>query len=151
MRKIKIHKIIRNALWANVFKFILQKLIISYNRHALTSSEFNSFASTYQISFTLTKNLSVKTKLSLTHSAPKYYEKLALKKAKHPSLNGYISKTRTNSESKLKFSEVNSIFFKTALFLVPSTHVGTHRGLRLLQSPVPPPTARSAQKVKTSN
>ena len=42
--------------------------------------------------------------LSLTHSAPEYLEILALKKAKHPTLNSYISKTRTISESKLEFS-----------------------------------------------
>ena len=47
-----------------------------------------------------------KTGTTLTHSAPEHFEKLALKKkAKHPTLNAYISKTRTNSESKLKFSE----------------------------------------------
>ena len=45
------------------------------------------------------------TKNCLTNSAPEYFEKLALKKAKRPTLTGYILKTRTNSESKLKFSE----------------------------------------------
>ena len=39
-----------------------------------------------------------KFQLFLTHSAPEYFEKLALKKRKTPNLNGYISKTRANSE-----------------------------------------------------
>ena len=43
--------------------------------------------------------------LILTHTAPEYFEKLALKKSKNPILNGYISKTMTNSKSELKFSE----------------------------------------------
>ena len=44
--------------------------------------------------------------VKLTHSTPEYFEELALKKkAKYPPLNRYISKTRTNLESKLKFSE----------------------------------------------
>ena len=52
--------------------------------------------------------------------SPEYFEKVAFKKkAKDPTLNGYISKSRTNSESKLKFSESsfnvlqNSVVFRT--------------------------------------
>ena len=41
----------------------------------------------------------------LTHSAREYFEKLAFKKKKKATLNGCISKARTNSESKLIFSE----------------------------------------------
>ena len=41
----------------------------------------------------------------LAHSALESFEKLTLKKkTKRLSLNGHISKTRTNSESKLRFS-----------------------------------------------
>ena len=36
--------------------------------------------------------------IGLTRSAPEYFEKLALKKAKHPTLGSCISYTRTNSK-----------------------------------------------------
>ena len=54
---------------------------------------------------TLSVRLRLATEIPLTHSAPEYFEKSALKKAKHPTLNVYISKPRTNSESKLKVCE----------------------------------------------
>ena len=66
-----------------------------------------------------------KAMLLLNPLSTEYFEKIDIKKkAKNPTLNGYISKTRTNSESKLKFS----IFFKTMLFFARSTHVGTLHG-----------------------
>ena len=42
--------------------------------------------------------------LHLTHSVWWYFEKLILKKPKNLVLNGHISKTRTNLESKLRLS-----------------------------------------------
>ena len=74
----------------------------------------------------------------LTHSAPEYFEKLPLKNP--ATSNGCISKARANSESKLRFSESHSIFFKTGWFFAHSTHVGTQ------QSPVPLPASRGAQR-----
>ena len=42
-----------------------------------------------------------------------FFEELALKKSKDPILNYYISKTRTNSESKLNFSESQFNFLQS--------------------------------------
>ena len=49
----------------------------------------------------------------LVHSAPEYFEKLPLKKTENPTLNGYVSKTRPDSEPKLKFSETSFKFLQT--------------------------------------
>ena len=56
----------------------------------------------------------------LTHSTREYFEKLAFKKkAKNESLNGCISKTRANSESKLTCSESSFSFLqKSVVFCV---------------------------------
>ena len=49
----------------------------------------------------------------LTHSAPEYFEKLTLKKKrKNAILNGFISKARVNSESKLTFLESSFNFLQ---------------------------------------
>ena len=63
----------------------------------------------------------------LAHSALESFEKLTLKKKpKRLSLNGHISKTRTNSESKLRFS--SSSFNVLENCVVFSTHVSTRQG-----------------------
>ena len=51
---------------------------------------------------------------SLTHSAAKYFQKLAFKKkqTKKTTLNGYISKASASSESKLTFSESSFNFLQ---------------------------------------
>ena len=48
---------------------------------------------------------------------------------KKTTLSGCISKTRTNLESKLKFSESYSVFFKAMLFSMCSIHMGIQQGV----------------------
>ena len=56
-------------------------------------------------------------KKSLNESAPEYFEKLTFKKIpKDPTLNGKISRSRTNSESKLKYSESSLNFLQKKRF-----------------------------------
>ena len=74
----------------------------------------------------------------LTNATLEYFEKLTFKKKttkKKATLNGHISKTTANSESKLRFSESSFNFFKAALFSVCSTHVGTQQGIQPPTSP----------------
>ena len=75
--------------------------------------------------------------LPLIHSALEYFEKLTFfknKKIKIPTLNGHISKTRTNLESKPRFSESSFSLLQDCYFSMRSTHVGTWQM-------TPPPTA----------
>ena len=68
---------------------------------------------------------------TMTHSALHFFEKLTFEKnpkKQLTTLNGQISKTRTNVESKLKFLE-SLIFFKTVLFFAHPTPVGIWQGL----------------------
>ena len=74
-----------------------------------------------------------------------------LKKTKGASFNGCISKARANSESKLTFSESSFNFFsKKGCFLYALPTWIHDRALHPLQSPVPLPVARRAQRVKSS-
>ena len=81
----------------------------------------------------------VNIKLGLTHSAPEYFEKLALKKAKIKTLIGYISRHNHGYDGYTHVGARNVTVMST---LVHS------RGLRPQQPPVPLPAARSAQRVK---
>ena len=65
---------------------------------------------------------------------------------KKPTLNGYILKTRVNSESKLKFSESAFNFLQKSVVFYTLYLQG--RGLRHPQPPAPQPVARNAQRVK---
>ena len=67
----------------------------------------------------------------LTHSIMKCLEKSKLKKGRHLTLDGHISRTRTNLESRLRLQKVHLLFFKIASFLASCTHVVT----RLLGAP----------------
>ena len=49
----------------------------------------------------------------LTHSVREYFEILAFKKTKNATLNGFISKVRTTSESKLTFPESSFNFLES--------------------------------------
>ena len=52
---------------------------------------------------------------NLTHSVPECFEKLPIKKKTgNQTLNGYISKTRANSASKLQLSENSSKFLQNS-------------------------------------
>ena len=55
-----------------------------------------------------------------------------LKKKQKATLDGYISKTRTNSESRLKFSESSPNFPQNSGFSAGSTHVGTRHGVSVV-------------------
>ena len=55
----------------------------------------------------------------------KCLEKSKLKKGRHLTLDGHISRTRTNLESRLRLQKVHLLFFKIALFLASCTHVVT--------------------------
>ena len=71
--------------------------------------------------------------LCLTYSVLQCFEKLTSKRNKKHNFNRSYFKTETNLESRLSFQEVHLIFFKTTLFSVRSTHVGSRQH-------VPPPT-----------
>ena len=92
----------------------------------------------------------------LTHLASEYFEILPIKKKKKKekttTLNGHISKTRANSESKLKFlkfMKVYSNLFIAACFCACSTHVGRQQGLCPLHPPLLLPVTCSTERVKT--
>ena len=53
--------------------------------------------------------------LYFTHSTLQYFEKLTLKKKQKKNLNGYISKTRTNLDSKPIFSESSFNFLQNSI------------------------------------
>ena len=64
---------------------------------------------------------------SLTHSASEYFKKLALKRSKTPNFKRLRTSQRLGQSQgqNCNFLKVNSIFFKTALFIARSMHVGT--------------------------
>ena len=70
-----------------------------------------------------------------------------LKKHKKITLNDHISKTMTNSESKLRFKSSFNLLQNSVIFL-PTPPTWVHgRGLRLLQFPAPLPVAHRAQRI----
>ena len=74
------------------------------------------------------------------------------KQTKNPTLNGYISKTRANSESKLKFSESSFKFLQNSvLFCTLYPREYTAGGSAPLQPPVPLSAARGVQRFKSYN
>ena len=88
-------------------------------------------------------------KKSLTDSASEYFEKLTFKKIpKDPTLNGKISRSRKNSESKLKYYESSLNFLqKNVFFFASFTHLGTRQGTPLPATPSV--TARGFQGSKS--
>ena len=67
-----------------------------------------------KLSLVLTLKKDISLECFLTHSARKYFEKLAFKK-KNATLNGCISKARMNSESKLTFSKSSFNFIQKSI------------------------------------
>ena len=84
----------------------------------------------------------------LTHSSREYFKKLARKnKQKKATLNGCILKARTNSDSKLTFSESSFSFLQSRVVVLHALPIWVHgRGLRPY-NPVQLPAARWAQRV----
>ena len=71
------------------------------------------------------------------------------KKTEHATLNGCISKARTNSELKLTFSESSFNFLLKQSCFLDALPTWVHgRGLCPLQPPGPLPTVRRTQRVK---
>ena len=89
----------------------LKELMMSQKKFWTCFFSSISFGDEQQLSKNCNFSLLGKQCFYLTRSAPEYFEKLALKKGKHPTSNTSFSKTRTN-----------------LLFFARSTQVGTRQG-----------------------
>ena len=69
------------------------------------------------------------------------------KQTRKSTLNGYISKTRVHSESKLKLSKSSFKVLQNTLFFARSTHLGTRQRALPLQPTVALPAAYGIQRV----
>ena len=87
----------------------------------------------------------------LTHSAMTHQLlwKIDIKKRKHATLNGHISKTRTNLGSRLRFPESSFNFLQNSVIFCALFPRGYTTGeFAPLKPPIPLPAARRAEKVK---